>query len=355
MVEQNAPAVDTVLGRLHTGNQSLHGGGYSHEWFAGLVAHLQRSDSRDLKSALRTVLAKHVLSYTRNFDDNSLDKISEISAMEERLSTHGYTHLKLDRVKIDRIFQSLLGTRMTNHSNGDWIFFSPDFSLAPMSSYSTHHASHAANVLRFPEIVSLAQSELFLGLARRYLGALPRLVHWEFNLNQSGKLGPIPSDDWHMDKDCISFLKVFIYLSDVTPDAGPHAYVAGSNNANVVRAALTQSYPDDSERVEMLYENERWDQNTVREIFGRDRVLHCGPAGLAIVEDTRGLHHATPPVNGHRLMLTLEYGLDPFVLNSAPEPILYSQLPSSIRPKTGASEARFKYLFSNFLEVSGKA
>jgi len=349
MIEHNPPD-DIMLRRLHAGDQTLFDGGYSHEWFVGLLAHLQRSNSRDLKSTIRTLLAQHVRNYTRNFDNVPTSGNSQIESMYGRLNKVGYAHFKIHSRVVDRIVKSLYGTTMSNHDNGSQIVFSPEFSLAPRSFYSTSHSNLTTNILRFAEITNLAQNDLILELTRRYLGALPRLVHFEFSLNQSGKLGPIPSSDWHLDKDCISFLKIFIYLNNISLENGPHAYVPGSHDEGNVRAAVARQYPNDAGVADILLNGQRWKPQTVDKVFPRKQFSHCGPAGLAIVEDTRGLHVAKPPVKGHRLMITLEYALDPYILIAPPEPLSFTEIPDSVRPQTGDSEMKFNYVFASFLK-----
>jgi len=95
---------------------------------------------------------------------------------------------------------------------------------------------------------------------------------------------------FHYDMDGVSFVKIFIYLTDVLQiGQGPHQFVQYSHKGihhQQVNSHLISSCPHS--RVPDKFTH----------LFYADAVSHFGPKGTVILEDTRGLHRGFP----------LEYG-----------------------------------------------
>jgi hypothetical protein len=102
---------------------------------------------------------------------------------------------------------------------------------------------------------------------------------------------------FHQDRDRLSFLKFFIYLTDVQPDTGPHVYLKGSH------LGVPRSLRGDGRKTdEAVRAAGLW--NNVTEI--------CGPAGTLMAVDTIGLHKGKTPINGDRLALENEFATSLF-------------------------------------------
>jgi hypothetical protein len=101
---------------------------------------------------------------------------------------------------------------------------------------------------------------------------------------------------FHFDLDRIKWLKVFVYLTDVGPDNGPHTFVAGSHRTSGIP-------PDILHRGYVRLSDE--------EVYGRyggERCRQfCAPRGSIIVEDTRGLHKGAHVRADPRLILQLQF------------------------------------------------
>jgi hypothetical protein len=97
---------------------------------------------------------------------------------------------------------------------------------------------------------------------------------------------------FHADKDRISFIKFFVYLTDVDEASGPHVYMAGSHRAKPDSLWRDGRFSD--EEVVAAYPAE-----SVRKITGR--------AGTMFLADTRGIHKGLPVQQGRRLMFQIEY------------------------------------------------
>jgi len=159
---------------------------------------------------------------------------------------------------------------------------------ARMASYSLECA------LNCPAIVSLINHRLVLHLAERYLGCAPTLsslaVRWSF----PAASGAVDTQSFHRDPDDWKFIKFFVYLTDVDPEAGPHIFVSKSHKT----AGRLRERPYSPEEVEKLY--------------GKDAVLTInGPAGTCFVADTYGVHRGAVPSKRPRLILQAQYSLLP--------------------------------------------
>lgn len=97
---------------------------------------------------------------------------------------------------------------------------------------------------------------------------------------------------FHADKDRLSFIKLFVYLSDVDRQTGPHVYVAGSHRTK----------PDH------LWRDGRFSDEEVAAAYPADAVRTVvGPRGTLFLADTRGIHKGLPVQSGRRLMFQIEY------------------------------------------------
>lgn len=104
---------------------------------------------------------------------------------------------------------------------------------------------------------------------------------------------------FHIDLDALRFLKIFIYLSDVTPSTGPHVYVSTSNlpfsNLQNTLSSLQPSLRITDDKLHQLFENNLF-------------KTHLGLAGTVIIEDTSGFHKGLPLHYGYnRDLLSFVY------------------------------------------------
>jgi len=146
-------------------------------------------------------------------------------------------------------------------------------------------------VVNCPHMLDLANHPKVLALAGAYLGYTPVItlmsLRWSF-----------PSDT--MDADVQHFhrdsepgsIKLLIYVTDVGDSGGPHRYVP--------RSHLDR----------MPLRLRRYGDLEVARNYGGS-VAITGAAGTAFVIDAKGIHKGTPPKNGARLLLGVQYSLLP--------------------------------------------
>lgn len=154
------------------------------------------------------------------------------------------------------------------------------------------------DLINQPDVQRLMADKSFIALAQEYLGAQPVLdtvnLWWTtaFSRQPDGNAAQL----YHFDMDHVRWLKVFIYLTDMTPLSGPHCFVAGSHRTGgIPEHFLQRGYV-------------RLTDEEVKASFPPQAPVEiAGARGTIIVEDTRGLHKGKPVLQGDRLMFELEF------------------------------------------------
>jgi hypothetical protein len=156
-----------------------------------------------------------------------------------------------------------------------------------------------------PGMEQLMGDPAFLAVAERYLDSLPMLsdVTLWWSAVHEGVKDYDAGQRYHFDFDTPPrWLMIFVYLTDVGPDNGPHMYIRGSHAAGLpaagpLRARGYERIPDEE----------------VLAAFGRDKVVELqGKRGTVLAVDTLGFHKGKPLQAGHRLMGQLIYSFAHF-------------------------------------------
>lgn len=167
-------------------------------------------------------------------------------------------------------------------------------------SGNTAWVTNQQDIIKIEEVQKLAFDKNLLNLVAHFLGSEPVLCQtncW-WSVNKSTHRSNLSGNAqlFHQDTEYLKFIKVFIYLTDVNENNGPHKYVQGTSK--IAQDSLGEDYKP-SNRVE---------DEKVEQLFGKENILtFTGKKGTIIIEDTFGLHKGTPVVEGARLLLQLEY------------------------------------------------
>lgn len=160
---------------------------------------------------------------------------------------------------------------------------------------------------------SLAFDPYILAMVTRYFGCTP--VHVQTNTWLSfagrGDKSQLSSSAqlYHQDKEFTKFLKVFIYLTDVGADNGPHCYVDGSH----IDELFTRGVPFST----------RLTDDEVLKYFDATRLKSVtGSAGTIIFGDTSAVHKGLPVTGGYRCILQFEYAASLYMSPIEPFPDL---------------------------------
>jgi ectoine hydroxylase-related dioxygenase (phytanoyl-CoA dioxygenase family) len=154
------------------------------------------------------------------------------------------------------------------------------------------------DVISNADVQRLMSDASILAIAQEYLGSVPiaDVTNMWWHTAFSDQPDEEAAQFFHFDMDRIKWLKFFIYLTDVTPDSGPHSFVRGSHRtAGIPANLLAKGYARLS------------DEEVFKHFRKEDVVEFVAPRGTVIVEDTRGLHKGHAVRRGDRLMLQLQF------------------------------------------------
>jgi hypothetical protein len=155
------------------------------------------------------------------------------------------------------------------------------------------------DALACAEVQEFATDPLMALIAQRYLEQpviMDEIAFW-WTTTQRGEDADLNAQLFHQDRDRLSFLKFFIYLTDVSPETGPHVYLKGSHKRIPWSLRADGRMTDEAVRAAGLWENV---------------VELTGAAGTLMAVDTIGLHKGKTPVSGDRLALENEFSTSLF-------------------------------------------
>ena len=157
-------------------------------------------------------------------------------------------------------------------------------------------------VVRCPGLIELVNSPSVIEIAAAYIGCKPTIsslgVRWSFPTSEKRAA----FHTFHRDVDDWRFLKLFIYLTDVDAESGPHCYVRTSHRSAFRPRGRGYRHADLKAR------------------FGADKMhVVTGPRGTTFLADTLGVHCGEVPRSRARLLLQVQYSLLPvFAFRYAP-------------------------------------
>lgn len=163
----------------------------------------------------------------------------------------------------------------------------------------SHWVDDQKEVFYLPEIQELLQDPIILSICQLYLQTTPILTQtnfWWSARNDTISQKQDYSQMFHQDQDDVKFIKVFIYLNEVTLLNGPHTYAKGSIHN---RSKLPKDYKI-SNRV-----TDDW----IKQTYGQDSITQItGPKGTILFGNTNAFHKGKPMIKGYRYLLQLEFG-----------------------------------------------
>lgn len=171
--------------------------------------------------------------------------------------------------------------------------------LGEFSEQSIPSKTHVANFYRKDlvqnsDIVKIANDPGLLRVVQEFLGAKPTISNVNMWWSKAGQKQAEDAQLFHRDVDDIKFCKLFIYLTDVGENDGPHTYVKGSSSTNI------------------LTKIRRYQDEEIHEAFGEKNVINfTRPIGSCFIVDTYGFHKGTLPKENDRLLLQVQYSLNP--------------------------------------------
>jgi len=158
---------------------------------------------------------------------------------------------------------------------------------------------HEEQALGCPEVQDFATDPAMALISQMYLGQpviMDEVAFW-WTTTKKAEDADLNAQLFHQDRDRLSFLKFFMYLTDVDTNTGTHVYVRGSHRKIPWSLRADGRMTDDAVRAAGLWDN-------VTEL--------TGPAGTIMAVDTIGLHKGKTPINSDRLALENEFSTSLF-------------------------------------------
>jgi hypothetical protein len=153
------------------------------------------------------------------------------------------------------------------------------------------------DVLRCPHVLSAINHPDVLRIARAYLGCRPTISSVGIHLTIPAVGEAVGVQRFHRDVDEWKFFKLFVYLSDVDEESGPHEFVEGSQRS--CGSIISAPYNEDE----------------VERSYGRDKMIKIlGPKGTTFIADTWGIHRGNIPISRPRLILQVQYSILPIAM-----------------------------------------
>lgn len=160
------------------------------------------------------------------------------------------------------------------------------------------------DVLACRELQQFALSPSIVQEVCMWLGAWPKIIDvslWRSTVTPGD--GELPQR-WHRDYDDWRSCKLFLYLTDVDEDTGPHQYIPGSHRE------------DFFERLSLPPDAYFWGAGRGTDIENDcdklPRVEITGPAGTTFLTNNFGLHRGKKPTKGERMVFQVSFGLTEF-------------------------------------------
>lgn len=161
-------------------------------------------------------------------------------------------------------------------------------------------------VIRCTPLLQLACDRKIIAAVEAYIGCTPTIAAFAAWHTFPGQVDA-PAEMFHRDRDCFSFVKLFVYLSEVDAQAGPHEFIQYSHNADSLQA----DFKSRGLQVELprLFEGNSRNLKLadLKAILGPNIITTAGPAGFGFLEDTFGLHRGTRPLSAPRLIFSVTY------------------------------------------------
>lgn len=226
-----------------------------------------------------------------------------VSINKNELTEKGYTELGLflSSDEIDNILQKMASFKCFDPFRKE---------LGEFRSNEIPKQVHVANYKRkdisvVKELLDIANNSDILIAVRDFLGATPTITNINMWWSIPGKEEAEQAQLFHRDVDDYKFCKLFVYLTDVKMEDGPHVYVEGTSSSPKLRKI------------------KRYIDKEIIDVFGEKAIKYfVKPKGSAFLVDTYGFHKGLLPKQNKRLLFQVQYSLNPIGIENY-EPIVF--------------------------------
>lgn len=253
---------------------------------------------------MRKITNKTIMDFVISLKTKKLGKINlsqgnsqfvrdeKIGHHVDSLKNNGYTILdfKLSPDSVDSIVK--YAEQINCYDNYKSETEAVDFRNPPLE---THVASYRReDLIKFKPILDIANDPGLLQVVQDFLGAKPTISNINMWWSYGGRKQAEHAQLFHRDLDDWRFCKLFIYLTDVDENSGPHIYVRKSSQSSLFRKIR------------------RYSDAEIERTFGKENVVQFTDGkGAAFIVDTYGFHKGLLPKSKNRLLLQVQYSLHP--------------------------------------------
>ena len=234
-------------------------------------------------------------------------EIADVSDLTANLDREG--HVRLPSLS------PAMADHMARHFEGAELFDDRDFTRCSLADARQYYRAHflTSTVAGCPHLLHIANDPATLSVVARHLGATPTILGMSAWWSFAGREAPCEEQHFHRDLADYQFCKLFVYLTDVDEDGGPHAFYPRTHDPRHV-AALRERWPGG--RLEFhkwfFHQLRKTDDETRARLEGSPTLL-TGPAGTRLLVNTRGIHKGLAPMSRDRLVCQVIYGVSPFM------------------------------------------
>jgi len=166
-------------------------------------------------------------------------------------------------------------------------------------------------LLTLPHIRDIATDPVVGAAVEQHLGAPPILLSIGLWCSFAGKQAK-DAQFFHFDLDDYRFCKLFIYLTDVDEEGGPHVYLPRTHDPDYITACRPEPGPArDGFDWWYFHDLRKQDADATRHLK-QDPVNLTGAKGTRLLVNTEGIHKGLPPQNQDRWLLQLLFGVSDF-------------------------------------------
>jgi hypothetical protein len=210
-------------------------------------------------------------------------------------------HPKVTQIDLDQLVAEI------EDAGAAKIGYLPTEYLSEILTYCEQHkqTSYWNPHLSCDAIDRISRNATLVAIARKYLGAEPKLwvtqLRWtscfEGDQNKNSSSGRRKDSteynlhDFHYDIHDFKSLTIFIYLTDVSMDSGPHLFIRGTHKTKTLR------------EIKNLWIND----DVARQSYGDKIQAVLGKRGTIFAEDTSCYHKAAFCENAPRLIASFDY------------------------------------------------
>lgn len=248
----------------------------------------------DLITSIIKIKHKFKSYNNRNFNDEDL----------RILKDKGYVIIKdyLDDQFIEKIYyltSSLKCSYNKTQNTSEKVIYDENIHKLPAYGYET---SDLVKTKEINDLIKFFKKSKIINLVESYFESKAYIL--DVNMwwsNVSDKIDSYSAQDFHFDLDSIKFLKVFIYLKDVTENEGPHVYVEGSHKSftkpyDILKRGYSRVSDDEISKY--------YDYKKIQKVIGKKGTIFIG--------DTKCFHKGLVPTKGNRLIFELTFSNSKF-------------------------------------------